>query len=564
MTGRTTPMTDPSMPAVTSRIGEGEWKALTWAVIASLLVVAFPYVHGFLSARDGWQFSGFVGLYPNDYHSYLAWMRQAQDGRILFQDLYTTEPHGRVFFHPLFWLMGTASRLTGLPPLAVWYLVQGLSIVGMMVSLYLLIARITDDRAVRWVGLGLVMTAGGFGFLTDPGAPSTRKAIDLWMPETNAFEAICTSTFTLPFSLALMLIAFVFVLRHYEGGQLRDAALAGLAALVLSTTHQYDMVVLFLVIGVHALLDLRRRWKGAAIVTAVSLPGCLYSVAVVGLDPVFSAHLEAVMRSPSVWAHAIGWGLPLVFALFALASPALRRGQRDTAFLATWMIVQLAILGVPLNFQRKLTWGVHVPICLLAALAIVNGLRAWAAKRRSKQPERALLAASAAILIACSAGNAVFYADLFRVNRAHYMIDYIPLEYVEAFRWLDANGDRNGVVLAPGDLSQFIPGSTGCTAFIGHWAQTLDESRKTRFVARLFGSGATDIGDREIRILRRNRVRYIVLDDFSRVSMNIPRDRSAFSFSRRASVVFQNRLVTIWRLGRDMDPLPWGDGRWDD
>src|SRR2546422_1037333 len=75
-------------PRPEARIGAGEWAFVSLWTLALLLVIAAPYWHGYWTAGPGWRFSGFVGAYHNDYSGYLAWMRQARDGHLLFKDYY--------------------------------------------------------------------------------------------------------------------------------------------------------------------------------------------------------------------------------------------------------------------------------------------------------------------------------------------------------------------------------------------------------------------------------------------------------------------------------------------
>jgi len=514
-------------------------------------MIALPYWHGFRSAPPGWHFAGFVGTYHNDYNSYLAWIRQASDGHMLFKDCFTTEPHGRVFFHPLFWLMGTATRVLSAPLIAVWYAVELLACALLIGVVYRLGAHFSNDRTVRFLFLALVTTAAGFGWLTEPlpDAPWEQRSIDLWMAEANAFQAMATSFFTLPLALAFMLASFLHALRYIELARMRDAVCSGLYGLALAATHQYDMVTLYAVLGAWFLVAGRRRLRGAGVLAAIPIPFCLYSLAVVKLDPVFSIHTQAEMKMPTIEAHLLGWGLVIPLALLGLVQPAMWRGKRSPLFMAVWLVVNLILLAFPLGFQRKLIWGMHVPLCFLAAMGSVNTLRWLAGGLGFRAAVGAIVAGGCVILAGVSAiGNLHLYAGFFERNRRHALNDYLPQGYLDTFDWLEQNSESGDVVLASPGIAPLIPGRSGNVVFAGHWAQTLDLRRKYEFISALFTPGHPTLPDAGANVLKDSRVRYVVLDKPTRQNLGLPPGFTDFGFAAQARVAFRNEWVTIWEL----------------
>jgi len=89
-----------------------QWKfVLLWSA-AIILLANIPYIFGYAIAPQNKMFMGDARSFI-DTNTYLAWMNQAADGHILFKNIYTTEPHSRMLFHPLFLLLGNLSRATG-------------------------------------------------------------------------------------------------------------------------------------------------------------------------------------------------------------------------------------------------------------------------------------------------------------------------------------------------------------------------------------------------------------------------------------------------------------------
>jgi hypothetical protein len=540
---------------------------ILWTLLLIALALA-PVAHGYAVATEDTTFSGFVGAYQNDYSSYLAWMRQAEDGHVLFRDLYTSEPYRRVFFHPLFWLMGSAARWTRLPLTAVWVVVQVAGCGLLVFGLRRLCDRLAPDRASARLMVVLATTASGFGWLMSAAPPGDRAGflefpIDLWMPEANAFQALVTSFFTLPLALGLMTWALALGLAFIDHGKWRDGIGFGLLALGLVSTHPYDLVAVGVVLGVWSLL-LRPVHRGLRWMPLfIPLPYALYGLWVVRFDPVFS-RVDWSMPRPSVLAMAAGWGLPLLLALGALVDPSLRRSWSAFRLVVAWLLAQGVLLAAPVGFQRKFVWGLHVPLCLLASAAAVHWIRAGTSGLGPRLRRAAIGAGAACLVLACSPGSVVFYSHLFERNRRRLFGDYLPRQTLEGLRWIEQNAGPDDVVLASSRIAPLIPGHTGRAVFEGHWAQTIDSSSKRAFVDAMFTRGAVVELSEVRRVFDRNRIRYVVLDALSAGRFGLGQAGPEPAFAPLVVPTFRNERIAIWEYRRDRPGVPpaWGDGDW--
>ncbi len=504
-------------------VGVGECQALFVAVWALLMVVVgfVPIWFGYAAAPDGWRFTGLHAGTLNDLQGYMAWIRQARDGHLLFVDKFTSEPHSRVIFHPLFWGIGSVARWSGLSIMSLWHVVQGLSLVLLIFAIFWFCAEFTESTAIRVLALVLATTAAGLGWMF-PGSealPVIERPIDLWQLEANPFRAICSSFFTLTLALALMLWVVIGMMRYFRTGRLRDAARAGGLTLLLAAVHHYDVLTLYAVLGAWALLAGRRRWAGMIVLVAMSAPYLLYGFLAVRLDPVLSG-IVWFMEVPPVSAYLVGWGLPLTLAALALLLPSVWRDHPHVRLLLVWIAVNPVLLVLPVAFRRKLIWGMHVIICILAAMAI----RALAARLTAGLADRprfrkTLAAAAALPAVAFMAiGSSQF---LLAEVRERTFGRFLPEEVAEAFHRLDEESGEHDVVLAGPALAGFVPGWTGATVFWGHWAQTVDVARKIDLARRLITPGALIDRDAVVRALAEHRIRYVVLDAASAAASTI-------------------------------------------
>ena len=540
-------------------------QAIVFAAAAVLTgLVAGLHILGYRLAPAGRVWPGFIGSYANDSWGYLAWIRQARDGALLFREQFTTEPHGRVFFHPLFLAAGLIPRATGLPLMAGWWILQGLLTLALPVALDRFLREVVEDGAVRWTAFTLCLTGSGLGWAwgAADATPWTRRPIDTWMPESGIFHAATTSFFTLTAALAVLLMLATATLRLARTGRRRVAVSLGLWGAALLAIHPYDIVEAGGVIAAFVLLFARARWKEFLLAGAIATPYALYCAAVALFDPVFSAHREVTMERPTLAATLAGFGLPLGAAVAGLLWPAARETLgRDRAdigwrFAAVWLVEGFALTQLPLGFERKLLLGLSIPIALFAAAAVVQAGRVVVGRTAGAA---AVGAVAAVFVAACAVGSLQHY----RLNVARAAAgaeDTVPIELIAACHWLESASAPEAAVIAGPEIAPMIPGLTGRTVFAGHWAQTVDVPGKIEFLRTVFGPAEGASLVEMDRILRRNGIRWAVLDAGTRARFGESTPDEALAVSRLGSVRFRNRFVTIWELSGA--PVPWGSGDW--
>src|ERR1700704_2470901 len=83
------------------------------ALVAAILAVS-PYIYGCLTAPPGTRYIGFQ--YNTDDHMvYAAWMRQAIEGRFLFDNRFAIDAQPGLTIHVYFWALGLLAKGTGIP-----------------------------------------------------------------------------------------------------------------------------------------------------------------------------------------------------------------------------------------------------------------------------------------------------------------------------------------------------------------------------------------------------------------------------------------------------------------
>ncbi len=487
-------------------------------------------------------------------------MRQATDGSLLFRDLFTTEPHGRMVFLPLFWILGTLARVTGTPILWLWWITNGFAAVLLTIALYRFIAVFLAAPAARLFALALATTASGFGrFVLEHRAFRDHPPIDLWFVEATVFQTLVDSFFTLSLALAFLLLALTEVHRCLESGRVRHGVSAGLWGLALALVHPYDVVILYAVAG--SWWALHRGAKRALLVASlIPMPVIAYGV-ILSRNPTLS-QLEWTMPVPSLLAHVLGWGLPLVLAVVAVFIPGARRGMNHAGHLIAWPLIIAALFLLPIEFKRKFVLGLQVPLCILAV-----GSLAWIRGVLPRGLDRPAVNAMLAVLVILFAaqGSVYWYRQtLDRFTRAG-VGEYLPADHRETLQWLRDHLRPTETVMASRALAARIPGATGSTVFAGHWAQTIDAPGKWEFVDAVFSEGLPADGGALRRVLDRNRVRYLVLDARDQGWGVVTPTRPVLVADVIARVVRETERTIVWEVDAyrtRSENEPWQSGDW--
>ena len=214
---------------------------------------------------------------------------------------------------------------------------------------------------------------------------------------------------------------------------------------------------------------------------------------------------------------------------------AVQRRNEGGMFLTTWAVVNAVLLYVPFALQRRLVIGLHVPLCVLAAMGLQVLLR-WATPKR-----QAILLK---LCLALTMPTSLFLMGISLVGalRPEPLL-YLGRDEVDALHWLEAHTSNADTVLAAPETSMFIPAWSGNRVVYGHPFETINAIEKEA-LARAFFDPATP-----------SRLRWSILDRYGvRYVFYGPRERT-LGGSRigewglpMGTVAYRNTGVVIWRV----------------
>ena len=520
------------------------WLWTTFIVLAT----SFPYLWNFAFTPPGHRYTWILPPYPADSFGYMAWSQQAANGALLFKVKYTALPQSAFLFHPFFLICGWLTRLLGCDVGIIHLAVKEIGVVLFFLAFY----RYTDYLRLNGfqslVGSVLVGISSGVGGLIGLLGAANRFSIvpaDVWMPEVSTYWSLLWNPL-FPYSLLLILLTIYYSDRGTRESRRADLWIAGLAAGVLALLHPYSQPLL-LAFTLCIVLVRRRRsdWLGYLLrYFAASLPFLIYVMLLSVFQPVIAQHSsQGAMRSPDISAYVLGFGLPLlIWALGFTAESG--RWMKQYWQVVLWFVLALGLSYFPWWFQRKLIFGAHIPLCVLAAISFDLVLARYSSLRVRKW----LLAAAVLTLLPLLASTSIYLlVSERRELRGDAGDDYfMSSEMANGLKVLKQSSKPDEIVFATPATSSFIPAFSGNTVVWGHWAMAVDYSERKDWYAKLFNTYQNWDDEKRSSAFWGSGIEYIFADSYLKKS--IEQDPIKwYVILRDADEIFRNGTIVIYK-----------------
>ncbi|MCP4536088.1 MAG: hypothetical protein GY832_02980 [Chloroflexi bacterium] len=493
-----------------------EWREFRFVglvVLVVLLATSLPYAFASLTTPSDQHFMGFA-FNTSDHAQYLAWYKEFQTSFSISNTL-TPEPNPEIFFNLLWFALGRLGLYTGWSYIVVYQIFRwaaGAFFLGMIYVFSALFFPGVRKRRIAFLitslgsGLGWILVVLKYALAAD----EVPFPLDVYVAEGNSFFCVMAYPHFAE-AAGLILLVLGLLLVGERRGELRYAVLAGLSAHFLGWQHGYDLLIVWGVpcayAGVKWLIE--RQWpdywfKAMLITGLLSWPPVLYSVLLTRLSPIWEIILaqfsNAGVFTPNLFHIFILMGLPLILAiltLFWLARGQVKNGlveqspTRGYLFLAVWFVAGWALSYVPTDFQIHMLNSWQVPIGILATIGLCDHVAPRLTKRWSLGQSQKIVSGIFLLLIVLTNVYLLLWRSL-DLNRHEYPY-FLHRNDVVAIEWLGANTPVDAIVLSSYDVGRYIPGLSGRSAFLGHWAQTVNFFDKRDRVSRFFDAQTNDV-----------------------------------------------------------------------
>ena len=453
------------------------YEALGALLLAVVLfgLTEIPYAVAPRRVPPGTVFSGHLE-YNEDLNVYYTFIRQGSEGRWLFANRATHLDHDPAFFN-LEWLaVGRLAAATGQErAFQVW---RAAGAVALLLGFAALARTALPQPRQRRVALLMCATGGGFGWL----AGASARPLDLSMGIHPFVQILWNPHFSL--SAGLFLLFAASYTRGEQGGGARWYGVAAALAFADGLVRPYDLITLFAALALFLALDALharslRRTALRCLPLAVCAPLLVYYVWLFRVHPVFRYWSDqGVMPAAPLAGELAGLGLAglLLLARLALLRRMPLRGPIERLLLAWLAAVVLLIhanrlpgLSGLMPYSPQL-WTTLVPPVILLGLAPWRLRPGWLVALLL-----ALNAASSATLLAREYRRAgTDSTQLLRTS------------YLEAFRWLDRNGEPDDLVVCSYPTGNRFARRAPVRVVLGHWSVTPEIARHAARVRRFY------------------------------------------------------------------------------
>lgn len=508
------------------------WRFLIGITVGAVVITSVPYLFGLAIQPKGTVYSGRHGLAPGDISNYYQMIEQARGGAVLFTDPFTSEPQQPAIFNPYWLLVGQVARLTGWSNAFVFQLARITAIPLLLAALYWLLRELFAEEKTRRYVLIFCLGASGIGawsllwlhyFIDTHANNIMNQPIDLWVSEAVTFLTLFqTGHFIV--ATALIIVIFLLMYRGLSRHSWQPIWWASAAGLFLFFFHPFHVPTVFGVLGVYtvAMMIVRRRilwgWVGrVGTFAALTMPAWLYQILFVWLDPIAAGRASQNLNpTPALWNVLLGYGFLLPAAIGGIWWLVKSKKLRGPfVFLLVWLVVQTGLIYAPLDWQRRLTHGLQIPLTIFAALGV------WALYQRlRRQPRRYLVGGTIAVAsILFTVSNLYVFASDFatmanlRYQKPIYSLFY-PQSLAEAFRWVKTSVNPGETILAHTITGNLLVGQTARTVYVGHSVETLHALEKNDATKHFFDP-ATSMTERQV-FLAAQHIRYVLYGPIER------------------------------------------------
>lgn len=460
----------------------------SWTTFVVVLTSA-SYLINWWSTPDGYQFTWILPPYPEDSFGYMAWAQQAAHGAWLFKIKYTALPHSAFLFNPFFLLCGWMSALLKLDIGVVFLVVKAIGAVLLLATFY----RYTDylrlnptQSVAAAILLGISSGLGGIlAVLGFASSPPTYPA-DLWMPEMSTFWSLLWNPL-FPWSLTLMLLSIFWIDRGTAEQRASDLWLSGLATGVMALVHPYSLPLLFTMAVIIAVVRVKTAALGYLFrYFAAAAPFVIYLIITSRTNALVAKHsVMGEMKSPPIAGYLLGFGFPLFLFIVGVVMARGALVKRHWQ-LILWFFLSILFAYFPFWFQRKLVFGAHIPLSILAGVALDLVFSKW-----SIGGARRVAGAVATVVLLPFLIATPTYLLITQYQKVKANADgayFVKNEIMDGLKILRQRSRPEDVVFAALATSRLIPAFSGNTVVWGHWAMSIDLRERQTWSMNVFGA----------------------------------------------------------------------------
>jgi len=455
--------------------------------VAALFIAVVAFVESYIpyciADRDKPPQSKFLGqlAYTHDHDMYFSFIRQAYDGKLIFNNRLTAIPNSDVFFNIEFLIVGQAMRFFHVSENGVYQLWRFAGVCSLTFGFAFLTLIVLPNFLKRSLALCVFIFAGGFGIFFAVARAlgyisrevMNNFSLDLLAGVLPLQQLMLNPHFSLPHGL--MLIGFATFLLAEKDYSPHWYIASGTVFFLNGFIRPYDLISLFVGIGAFIGIEAIRHFDRRtillrAIPLAIISPVLVYSIWLFRLHPVFKywsrqGHNISVWPPPYIGIFA--YGVIAILAIYRILQ--LKKNPLSSAerFLCIWFvsIFCLSYIGTMIprfGFSPQLGIPLFGPLVVLA----------FSLRLQLQDRSRTLFISLVALLVIIGNIGIVAYHSQRSITAFGPFPIYATDDEIAALEWLNKTVPEENAVLALPPVSGRICKYTSASSVVGHFSLT--------------------------------------------------------------------------------------------
>lgn len=423
-----------------------EKKVFTSTVIILLFLIIITHLVGYFNANEEYYYIGSQPTRRGDLPGHFSFIIQAQQGNLLFKNLYNSQEQRALFFHPLWLVMGWTSKIFN-SILFTYQFYKVIFVLLFCLAFRKFLKRFFDLEKNIWLFPFCIFAAGFFS----------------WYIEKDTFLNLYYSPL---FVLVLVLFILIYyaVWSYFERQRNKELITIFSLSLLLFVVHFYDSISLLVIIFLWSIYRYLRDGKfkqlwPALVVLLATLIGGIYYFYIFSNEPALTRWaVNNVTLMPSWQFFVMVNGLLLPLAIIGAIK---ERAQSSYLMLIFWVVASLFIIFSPIPFNRRFVLGLSIPLTILS----YQGVRFLISKIKNYYWQ---LAVFFMIILSLIQNNLVMFFMDFEIIRRHGRPQYLERNYMETFIWMKDNLSKESVIFA--NFDYWDTEISGFTGLVSYWA----------------------------------------------------------------------------------------------
>lgn len=456
--------------------------------IAFILLNNAPFLLGYLNQNQGLVYLGRREINSQDLYTYVSFIEQSKQGRILFENLYTSEPQTPTLFRPSYIIIGKLAYAFNLPSTLAYHLARIVLTIIFIIILYQFLKIFFAKFWLRVLSLVITLTSSGLGYLFSAWLPDSS---DLWIPESITFLSLQEAPHFI-LSLIYMVLGFWFFIKAINTPDGGPKGLlwggSGISFLLLSFEHPFNLIVvaatsvLSLIWMIKLkLTSIKLAIKAVSIILPFLIAGLGYQVFETIRNPIIGSWAsQNNLFSPEPINYLVGYGLILFLAVLGMEK-FLKQLDLPKVLVLSWVISSFILLYAPLFFQRRLSEGLHLPLSILATVGLLS-LAQLISRAIIVKAKKIVYLGVITILISflsfSSLAMVIRDINVISADNLSFYLHHLQPEELAGLTWLKTHTQPADVILANHFYGNLLPGISGRKTYLGHKVQTQNFDQK--------------------------------------------------------------------------------------